>query len=500
MRSRALKLLSTLGASAAVLAGAPSDAKACGGCFHGPSQNGDVITDHRMIFTITPQATTLYDEIEYSGDPQDFAWVLPIRGPVTVGLSSDVLFQTLDQATRTLIIPPALPACPSCPVCGYGSSGGSSGSSSGGSSGGGAEDAGGVNVIGQQTVGPYDTVQLQSTDPNALNNWLTANGYAVPSSVQSVIDAYVAEGFDFLAMRLQPGQGVSAMRPVRVTSPGAGLSLPLRMVSAGTGPTVGINLWVIGDGRYEPQNFASFIISPSDLVWDWNTDQSNYTTLRAQKEMAANDAAWQIESALQLATLQIETTVLDAQNDYLPIPASDGGADGGASAGETADQVRQDDLATLFPQQGLVWITRMRADLSHAALANDLALQASADQSSLSNIYFVTQSINAPTCPPLPPCVPCTGSSSGGVGVGGNGSGGTSGSSSGGSVGGGDDGGGSGSGFPGIFGSNDGVSASSGQGGGCSTAREDESGSGVPIALGALLAASLVIHRKKGRR
>jgi len=117
MRSRALFLLSTLGAAAVTLAAAPNDAHACGGCFHEPAQSGDVITDHRMVFRVTPQQTTLYDEIEYAGSPQSFAWVLPIHGPVTVGLSSDLVFQALDQVTQTQIVAPPLPNCPTCPVC-----------------------------------------------------------------------------------------------------------------------------------------------------------------------------------------------------------------------------------------------------------------------------------------------------------------------------------------------------------------------------------------------
>jgi hypothetical protein len=349
-----------LGVAALVAA---DDARACGGCFHGPTQNGDVITDHRMIFRVTPQQTTLYDEIEYSGNPQSFAWVLPIHGPVTVGLSSDVVFSALDQATQTTIDAPNLPPCPSCSCGDFG--GGSSGGSSGAGGPSAAADAG-VNVISQQTVGPYDSVQLQSTDPNALTAWLTANGYSIPSDIQPVIAAYVNEGFDFLALKLQPGQGVQAMRPVRVTTSGAGLQLPLRMVAAGTGATVGITLWVIADGRYEAQNFANFVISPSDLVWDWSAQASNYTTLRAQKEAAANNAAWQTESSMTVSPYQVEDQVLAGPADasYLAIPGADAG-DGGA--GETADQVRQDDLATLFPaSQASVRITRMRADLAHA--------------------------------------------------------------------------------------------------------------------------------------
>ena len=82
-----------------------------------------------------------------------------------------------------------------------------------------------------ENVGPYATVQLHSTDPSALNNWLAQNGFNIPADVTPVIDQYVTEGFDFLAMKLLPNQGVQAMRPVRVTTPGASLSLPLRMAA-----------------------------------------------------------------------------------------------------------------------------------------------------------------------------------------------------------------------------------------------------------------------------
>jgi len=417
MRMRAV--LGAVGVGVLALGAAARDARACGGCFHEPSQNGDVITDHRMIFRVTPQATTLYDEIEYQGAPQSFAWVLPIHGPVTVGLSSDIVFAALDSATQTTIVAPNLPPCQTC-ACGGG------GSSGGGLAGAAAADAGtGVNVISQSVVGPYDTVQLSSTNPGALEQWLQANGYVIPQDVQPIVSAYVNEGFDFLAMRLAPGQNVQAMRPVRVTSSGAGLSLPLRMVSAGTGATVGITLWVVADGRYEPQNFQTFEIAPSELTWDFSTQESDYTTIRAQKEAALNDAAWQIESSLALSPYQIESAVLadPASADYEAVPASDAGADGGGgSAGESADQVRQDDLATLFPggNQASVRVTRIRADLSHAALANDLVLQASADQSELSNVYQVQKSVNAPSCPAVPnPCPPCDGSSSGSSGGGG---------------------------------------------------------------------------------
>jgi MYXO-CTERM domain-containing protein len=73
--------------------------------------------------------------------------------------------------------------------------------------------------------------------------------------------------------------------------------------------------------------------------------------------------------------------------------------------------VRVQDLETAFPgSPATVRVTRLRADLAHAALATDLVLQASADQSQLPNVLQVTRSVNEPSCP---------GSSRGGGGLGG---------------------------------------------------------------------------------
>src|SRR5271165_5073629 len=90
-------------------------ASACGGCFHPPTQNVTDITDERMLLAVSAKQSTLYDQIEYSGSPSSFAWVLPIHGTVTVGLSADVLFDSIDALTATQIIPPPQ-NCPS-PNC-----------------------------------------------------------------------------------------------------------------------------------------------------------------------------------------------------------------------------------------------------------------------------------------------------------------------------------------------------------------------------------------------
>ena len=413
MRNKLL-LAVALGAAATFTLALESDARACGGCFHPPEENPTIVTDHRMILSVSKQQSTLYDQVKYQGNPSSFAWVLPISGTVQVGLSADIVFGALDQSTRTQIISPPQ-NCPPPPTCnsGFGGNATAPGASSD------AGSKGDVTVTKQEVVGPYLTVQLKATDANALQSWLTQNGFAVSPDVQPVVDQYVAEHFDFLAMKLIPGKGVQDMRPVRVTTQGASAVLPLRMVAAGTGATVGISLWVVSEGRYEAQNFPNFAIKTDDLLWDWTQQKSNYTTLRAEQTTASGGRAWETESSTIVYPQQIQGTVSNSGGYYPPDPTTnpDGGEtltteeqltrvyydpvrDAQGNVTKTAAQVRTEDLATLFfgIPASTTRVTRMRADLTHAALNADLVMIASKDQSVLANVRQVTREANQPMC------------------------------------------------------------------------------------------------------
>ena len=389
------------------------DAAACGGCFHPPTQTVSDITDERMLLSVSTVQSTLYDQLRYSGSPSNFAWVLPIHGTVDVGLSADVLFDSVDVLTTTQIVPPE-PNCPSpnCQNVRFGAAAPHGAPNAG-------TGSGGVTVTKQENVGPYATVQLHATDSSALETWLVQNGYNIPADVAPVVAQYVTEGFDFLAMKLLPNQGIQAMRPVRVTTLGASFSLPLRMAGVGTGVSVGITIWVVSDGRYEPQNFPFFHIDDSDLVWDFSTSLSNYTTLRAQNEALLKGKGWEIESSISLNEQLITNVILsggqyygggnggggiglagpaDPSVDYLAVRDPDAGAEGGVT--QTAEEVRTADVTALFVGMAgpNVRVTRIRSDIAHAAMTADFVLRASADQSELSNVRNVTKSVNL-MCP-----------------------------------------------------------------------------------------------------
>src|SRR5262245_43728399 len=106
-------------------------AHACGGCFHGPpppqqsTETESVVTDHRMVFSVSKTQTVLWDQIRYTGEPGEFAWVLPVRAGARVELSHDAFIAALEASTQPVVQSPRY-------TCGPISSGGATYSGGGG--------------------------------------------------------------------------------------------------------------------------------------------------------------------------------------------------------------------------------------------------------------------------------------------------------------------------------------------------------------------------------
>ncbi len=422
--SRSLGLLGALTLAAAVHA--PTEANACGGgTFYEVEVSDDetiATTGHRVVIAMSKTQTVLWDQIQFAGAPEDFAWIYPIKPGARLELATDAWIEALDSGTATIVRSPEA-------YCYEG--GESSGADSGGCScapGAGAGDANGggdravvgqtppVTVVHQATIGPYDTQTISSDTPGAIGAWLSENGYAIPASVQPVLDDYVAEGFDFIALRLAPGQGVSRMKPVRVVTPGPTTTFPMRMLGAGAGEKVALNVVVLTEGRVSVEGFTGATLDTKQLVWDFDKGTSNHDAVRADA-LAQNGGAtflttysrqqdlfvdWQngpgaIETfAAHYFALAAQNQEGDAgctdkltpyrdpaseQSGYTVVdPCDDMGtcADLGPSEIDAKDLAcgAADDLATamigMHPKD--VWITRFEADLPKQALSKDLVL------------------------------------------------------------------------------------------------------------------------------
>ncbi len=380
IRRAALGMILFTGALAAPLA-----ADACGGCFNPPSAV-QVVTDHRMVLSLSREQTVLWDQFRYSGNPADFSWILPIRsGPDVVVEEADNLFlSAMDNLTAPLITRPQAPIR-FCSSGGFAFGSADTASPS-------AREGNPVTVYNERVVGPYSVVTLGSTDPMALRNWLTSNGYAVPPAVVPIIDHYVSLSMDFVAVRLRPNATVSQMKPLRVITPGYNPTLPLRMIAAGVADKVGIELVVMADSRVEAMNFPNAEVREQDLRYDFDspTDPArDFLNAFNRINAAQGGRVWLTESTQTLYLSQIEQQMRSCADPATMAP----------QACEPDSRVSPLDTRVAFRNFGdTVYVTRLRADLASAALDRDLVL-ASSDRGARSRNYTYGVIVNTPPDP-----------------------------------------------------------------------------------------------------
>lgn len=429
------------------------DARACGGCFHaqpapGTTQSTSVVTDHRMVVALGNNLTTLWDQIEYAGDPEEFAWVLPIRGGATVGLGSDEFINALDQQTApTILAPRRRCARPRADSCGGSNTAGCASSSEATDEfdfDAGFQEDSGVFVTSREVVGPYAVVQVHGTDEGSIIGWLRDKKFQVPKDLEPMLGKYVSEGFDFVAVRLRAKAGLGAMVPIRVSWKGSTPSLPLRMVRAGVGEKVGLKLFVIGDGRWKTANYPTFSVDPAGVTWDFATQRSDYTTIRDAMAQAFDGRAFSMESSINIprsilptikpqqfdaGTMTPDAVAPDAVADDTldALDAADGGDAGGdASDGAVSDGAVPDapdavvedtakptydggkppgvdpyatDVEIAYGSYAQRRVTRLRADMPAKYLDTDLVLEADMNQSVLARTLQVDKANDAPVCP-----------------------------------------------------------------------------------------------------
>ena len=358
------------------LLGNARDASACGGCF-APPQTVQVVTDHRMVLSLSRDRTVLWDQFRYSGRPEDFSWILPIRnGPGVVIEEADNLFlNAMDDVAAAIVNPAPSPfRCQSGGGFGFGAASASPSSA--------REDGSnsGVNVLNQQVIGPYQVATLAATDPMALRDWLRSNGYSVPGVIEPIIDHYVALHMDFVAVRLRPTADVTQMKPLRIITPGYNPSLPLRMIAAGVADKVGLVLTVISDARVEAMNFPNGEVHDSDLVYDYDSPTSgvqDFLNAFNRINRQNSNRLWLTESAQSLPRATVDQAMQNRCNGFRG-PTTPDCFDG---------RVRVPDTQVAFQSFGdTAYVTRLRADLNATALDRDLQL-ASSDQGARARTY-----------------------------------------------------------------------------------------------------------------
>ncbi len=296
LRSKTIALaIAAISASAVAV-----PAYACGGffCFTQPVDQ----SAERILYVQEGGKTTVHIQISYTGEDQNFSWVLPLQKvPEGGGLkpSSDSVFQLLEQYTapRFQLNWKQNGDC-QAPVC-YQEDSAAGGGGPPNAGGGG----GGVQVLLQQNVGPYEAVVIKGTSGAEVIDWLNANKFVQPAATQPLIGQYVKENYVFLALKLQKDKSAGDLVPIAVTLDEQGPCLPIRLTALATAPDMPIVAWVVGKARAIPKNFLH--VELNDAAIDWFKPGSNYKTVVSKAVDLGSGHAFLTEMAKKTAEVAI---------------------------------------------------------------------------------------------------------------------------------------------------------------------------------------------------
>ncbi|MDP3501470.1 MAG: DUF2330 domain-containing protein [Myxococcales bacterium] len=251
-----------------VVAFQPSSASACG-CFAQPSvtvSDAVVQAGERILFAVDNGTVTAHIQIQYSGNAQDFGWLLPLPSVPVVDVGTDELFaQLIGKTTPRYSVtgvscqPPSLGCGPSAPIAGAATQN--------------EQPPDGPLVIAS-SVGPYDYAVLKADDKTAMLAWLNTNRFFVPATSDEALAPYLRPGAYFLALKLRSGAWTGQIRPIVLKYASELPVIPITLTSIGAVPNMGIQVWVLGNARAIPRNFSH--VELNDALLDWENRVKNY--------------------------------------------------------------------------------------------------------------------------------------------------------------------------------------------------------------------------------
>lgn len=292
-------------------------ASACGGLFCSAASPVNQAAE-RIIFSQGDDGTTTaVIEIQYQGPSENFSWVLPVPGVPEVSLSSKQALDRLQSQTEPRYI--VNTDYGDCPLPEYPDYAGGDGDVAT------AADAGapgGVQVLASGTVGPYDftviEVDANASEPAQLMlDWLDMNGYDVSLLGEDLLGEYVAEGMNFLAVRLSKNSNTGSIRPVMISYQSERPVIPIRPTAVAANPDMGVMTWVLGSNRAIPTNYRSLELN--DALIDWFNPFSTYdeVVIAAANEAGGHGFVTEHAGSTEIASDLIWFPAADSTRDSL---------------------------------------------------------------------------------------------------------------------------------------------------------------------------------------
>lgn len=275
MNHRLLGLALSAALSVAFLPG--RSVHACGGtfCDGGPQPMPVDQRGENILFSIADGKVEAHIQIQYKGEAQKFAWVLPVQKLPEFEAGSQELFTRLLQGTvptvgfqSTFDQCNAFNGAPSADA--GGGTGGSGSAGKGGGSGGGNQPT----VVFQGSVGAFDISVLQGGDTAEVVQWLDDNGFQQNDKAPAILTDYLAKGYLFAAIKLNGRAGTEEIHPLVVRYEGTTPCVPLKLTAIAAVEDMVVRTFFLGGSRVMPTSYKHVV--PSPLAVDWTQAAASY--------------------------------------------------------------------------------------------------------------------------------------------------------------------------------------------------------------------------------
>ncbi|MEZ4219287.1 MAG: DUF2330 domain-containing protein [Polyangiaceae bacterium] len=283
-------------------------AEACGGTFcDAPAQGQAPMpvdqTGENVLFVMANGMVEAHIQIQYTGDPERFAWVIPVPTTPELSVGSQNLFVNLLNATvPTFTLNTTFDACGgdstgSRAGCGMSSSD-DSGSASYSPGGGGNTKGDAPQIRSRQAVGAFEATVLEPTSAQGMVDWLELNGFdADAADAVPVLSDYINRHYQFVTIKLRPAAGTDEIHPLVIRYPGNEPCVPLKLTAIAATDDMVVRTFFLGERRVVPTNYKHVTLNQAHL--DFRTLGSNYNLAvsRAVDSPVANGQGFVTEYA-----------------------------------------------------------------------------------------------------------------------------------------------------------------------------------------------------------
>jgi hypothetical protein len=263
---------------------APTHAHACGGtfCDAGPTPMPVDQSGENILFWIDPNDgnphTEAHIQIQYQGDPEQFAWIVPVTAAPEILVGSQALFDNVLAATVPIITVSTRVdgdcglleggfGCVSdtdCGVCGPNAFNGDGGGE--GETGGGFGEEG-PEILDRGFAGAFEYVVLTAETVDVIVDWLDQAGYQQDPDAPPILDEYLQEDFVFVAFKLRGGTGVGEIHPIAIRYAGVEPCIPIRLTRIAAVEDMAIRAFFLGHDRVVPQNWPHVLLNWAKFDW-----------------------------------------------------------------------------------------------------------------------------------------------------------------------------------------------------------------------------------------